>query len=130
MVRNARGERIEDAVAAGLLACQDRAMAAAQVEAAERDAAAALLQLGREKVSVRDMATLIGIGEPVCARLLKLRVKPHEGCEAAFPAPVPVPLSYWEGRVRCGGSGGSAGGRLCGGWRRAVGPAVVRSQWG
>ncbi len=43
-----------------------------KVEDAERDAAAGLALLSREKVSVRDMATLTGIGESVCSRLLKM----------------------------------------------------------
>ena len=101
-----------------------------KLQEAERAAAAALAELGREKVPVRDMAALTGIGAVQCHRLLKLRVDPHEDAKRPFRGSYPVPLSYWEGRVRCGGSGGSAGGRLCGGWRRAVGPAVVRSQWG
>lgn len=66
--RNAQDERIDEAVAAAVLACEDRAAAQAQVEQAERDAAAALRRLGREKVLLRDMATLTGIAEPVCAR--------------------------------------------------------------
>jgi len=72
--RNAQDERIEDAVAAALLAAEDRAAGLAQVEQAERDAAAALLRLSREKVPMRDMASLTGMAEPVCARLLKLLV--------------------------------------------------------
>ncbi len=72
--RNAQDERIEDAVAAALLAAEDRAAGLAQVEQAERDAAAALLRLSREKVPMRDMASLTGMAEPVCARLLKLPV--------------------------------------------------------
>lgn len=72
--RNAQDERIEDAVAAALLAAEDRAAGLAQVEQAERDAAAALLRLSREKVPMRDMASLTGMAEPVCTRLLKLPV--------------------------------------------------------
>ncbi len=72
--RNAQDERIEDAVAAALLAGEDRSAGLAQIEQAERDAAAALLRLSREKVPVRDMAALTGMAEPVCARLLKLPV--------------------------------------------------------
>lgn len=70
--RNAQDERIEAAVAAALLAWEDRTAAAGKVEEAERDTAAGLALLSREKVSVRDMATLTGIGESVCSRLLKL----------------------------------------------------------
>jgi len=43
-----------------------------KVEEAERDTAAGLALLRREKVSVRDMAALTGIGESVCSRLLKM----------------------------------------------------------
>ena len=70
--RNAQDQRIESAVAAALLAWEARAVAAAQVEDAERDVAAGLVSLSREKVSVRDMAAMTGIGEAVCGRLLKL----------------------------------------------------------
>ncbi len=70
--RNAQDERIEAAVAAALLAWQDRTTAAGKVEDAERDTAAGLALLRREKVSVRDMATLTGIGQSVCIRLLKM----------------------------------------------------------
>jgi len=55
-----------------LLAWEDRTTAAGKVEDAERDTAAGLALLSREKVSVRDMATLTGIGESVCSRLLKM----------------------------------------------------------
>src|SRR5664280_2914737 len=72
-------ERIEDAAASVLLAWDDRAAAQASVEKAERVAAAALVLLGREKVPVRDMAALTGIGESVCARLLRLPVESHDG---------------------------------------------------
>ncbi len=70
--RNAQDERIEAAVAAALLAWQDRTAAAGKVEEAERDTAAGFALLRREKVSARDMATLTGIGESVCSRLLKM----------------------------------------------------------
>lgn len=69
--RNAQDQRIEDAVAAALLAAEDRAAGLAQVEQAERDAGAALLKLSREKVPMRAIAALTGMAEPVCARLLK-----------------------------------------------------------
>ncbi len=70
--RNAQDERIEAAVAAALLGWEDRTAAAGKVEEAERDTAAGLALLRREKVSVRDKATLTGIGEAVCSRLLKI----------------------------------------------------------
>jgi len=56
--RNAQDERIEAAVAAALLAWQERSAARAQVEKAERAAGAGLRVLGREKFLVRDMAAL------------------------------------------------------------------------
>jgi len=70
--RNAQDERIEAAAAAALLAWEDRTTAAGKVEEAERDTAAGLALLRREKVSVRDMATLTGIGQSVFIRLLKM----------------------------------------------------------
>ena len=77
--RTAQDERIEDAAAAALLAWQDRTTAQGQVEQAERAAAAALALLGREKVLVREMAALSGIGESACARLLRLPLEPADG---------------------------------------------------
>jgi len=70
--RTAQDERIEDAAAAALLAWQDRTAGQAQVDQAERTAAAALVRLGQEKVLVREMAALTGIGESACARLLRV----------------------------------------------------------
>ncbi len=86
--RNAQDERIEAAVAAALLAWEDRTAAAGKVEEAERDTAAGLALLRREKVSVRDMATLTGIGESVCSRLLKMPAadEPANGTGGADPA--------------------------------------------
>jgi len=55
-----------------LLGWEDCTAAAGRVEEAERDTAAGLALLSREKVSVRVMAALIGIGESVCSRLLKM----------------------------------------------------------
>jgi len=77
--RTAEDERIEDAAAVALLAWQDRTAAQAQVEKAERAVAAALVLLGREKVLVREMAALTGIGESACARLLRLPVASADG---------------------------------------------------
>jgi len=70
--RNAQDERIDAAVAAALLAWEDRTAAAGKVEDAERETATGLALLSREKVSVRDMAALTGIGESVCSRLLRM----------------------------------------------------------
>ena len=79
--RNAQDKRIEDGVAAVLLVWQKRSSAQAQVEKAERAAGAGLRVLGREKVPVRDMATLTGIGQSVCSQLLKMPApdKPANG---------------------------------------------------
>jgi hypothetical protein len=90
--RNAQDERIEAAVAAALLAWQDRTAAAGKVEEAERDTAAGLALLRREKVSVRDMATLTGIGESICSRLLKLPAadQPAKACMAPAARTPPV----------------------------------------
>jgi len=88
--RTAQDERIEDAAAAALLAWQDRTAAQAQVEKAERAVAAALVLLGREKVLVREMAALTGIGESACARLLRSPVAPAKrGFDRASEAPSP-----------------------------------------
>jgi hypothetical protein len=85
--RNAQDERIEAAVAAALLAWEDHTTAAGKVEDAERDTAAGLALLRREKVSVRDMATLTGIGESVCSRLLKMPAadEPANGSMTSTP---------------------------------------------
>ncbi len=85
--RNAQDERIE-AVAAALLAWEDRTAAAGKVEDAERDTAAGLALLSREKVPVRDMATLTGIGQSVCIRLLKMPAanEPANGTSGADAA--------------------------------------------
>ena len=119
--RNAQDERIEEAVAAALLAWEDRAAAQAQVEQAERDAAAALRRLGREKVLVRDMATLTGIAEPVCARLLKLRVDPQ-----AMPNLGGASLGTRARRIAEGTASMPLGERRWRSWQRRVArPGVV-----
>jgi type II secretory pathway predicted ATPase ExeA len=87
--RTAQDERIEDAAAAALLGWQDRTAAQAQVEKAERAVADALVSLGREKVLVREMAALTGIGESACARLLRSPVAPANASDRASEAPSP-----------------------------------------
>ena len=86
--RNAQDERIEAAAAAALLAWQDRTAAAGKVEEAERDTAAGLALLRREKVPVRDMAALTGIGQSICSRLLKMPAadEPANGTSGADAA--------------------------------------------
>ncbi len=78
--RTAQDERIEDATAVALLAWQDRTAAQAQVQKAEQAVTAALVLLSREKVLVREMAVLTGVGESACARLLRSPVAPADGC--------------------------------------------------
>lgn len=60
--RQAQDERIEDAMAAALLAVEDRAAAIAQVEQQERTLAAAVQRLSLESVPVRDIMTMTGLG--------------------------------------------------------------------
>ncbi len=69
--RNAQDQRIEDAVAAVLLAWEARTAAAVKVEQSEGDVATGLASLTMEKVLVRDMAAMTGIEEAVCTRLLR-----------------------------------------------------------
>jgi len=108
--RNAQDERIEAAVAAALLAWEDRTAAAGKVEEAERDTAAGLALLSREKVPVRDMAALTGIGQSVCSRLLKMPAadEPANGTGGAVPL-YQVKIVTVPGRSVCGGAGPSRG---------------------
>ncbi len=88
--RTAQDERIEDAAAVALLAWQDRTAAQAQVEKAEQAVAAALVLLGREKVLLREMAALTGIGKSACARLLRFPVAAANGAsDSASKSPSP-----------------------------------------
>jgi len=88
--RTAQDKRIEDAAAVALLAWHDRMAAQAQVEKAERAVAAALVLLGREKILVREMAALTGIGESACARLLRSPVASANGVsDSASQSPSP-----------------------------------------
>ena len=98
--RTAQDQRIEDAAAVALLAWQDRTAAQAQVEKAERAVAAALVLLGREKVLVREMAALTGIGESACARLLRLPVASTDG---ASDNPCQAPSAGEGSRVDAAG---------------------------
>ena len=59
--RQAQDERIEDAVAAALLAIEDKAAALAEADQQERALAAALQRLGRERVGVGDIVTMTGL---------------------------------------------------------------------
>jgi len=71
--RQAQDERIEDAMAAALLAIEDRAAAIAQVEQQERSLAAAVQRLSLESVPVRDIMTMTGLGEKYVTRLLRMQ---------------------------------------------------------
>ena len=81
--RQAQDQRIEDAVAAALLAIEDKAAALAQAEQQERTLAAALQRLGRESVGVRAIVTMTGLTETHVTRLLriKLNAQPDGGAE-------------------------------------------------
>lgn len=73
--RDAQDQRIEDAAARALLAWEDVGAARQKLQETERAAADALAELGREKVPVKDMAALTGIGAVQCQRLLRLAVR-------------------------------------------------------
>lgn len=73
--RQAQDERIEDAVAAALLAIEDRAAALAQAEQEERTLASVLHRLGQESVNARDIATMTGVSETYVTRLLKMKLE-------------------------------------------------------
>ena len=72
--RQAQDERIEDAVAAALLAIEDKAAALAEADQQERALAAALQRLGRERVGVGDIVTMTGLTETKVNRLVRMRV--------------------------------------------------------
>ncbi len=86
--RLAQDERIEDAVAAALLAIEDKAAALAQAEQQERTLAVALHRLGRESVGVRDIVTMAELTETHVTRLLrtKLNAQPDGGAELGVEA--------------------------------------------
>jgi hypothetical protein len=72
--RQAQDERIENAMAAALLAMDDRVAAQMQVEREERTLTAALQRLSLESVSVRDIMTMTGLGEKYVTRLLRVNL--------------------------------------------------------
>ena len=80
--RQAQDERIEDAVAAALLAIEDKAAALAQADQQERTLAAALQRLGRESVGVRDIVTMTGLTETHVTRLLRTKLDAQPDAEA------------------------------------------------
>jgi hypothetical protein len=80
--RRAQDDRIEDAVAAALLAIEDRAAALAEADHQERALAAALQRLGRERVGVGDIVTMTGLTETHVIRLLRTKLDAQPGAEA------------------------------------------------
>jgi hypothetical protein len=99
--RQAQDDRIEDAMAAALLASEDRAAAQAQVEQEERVLAAALQRLSQESVAVRDIMTMTGLGEKYVTRLLRLQLVAATG-SPSNPQPDqcnPRPRSDWSARA-------------------------------
>ena len=82
--RQAQDERIEDAVAAALLAIEDKAAALAEADQQERALAAALQRLGRERVGVGDIVTMIGLTETHVTRLLRTKLDARPYAEAEF----------------------------------------------
>jgi hypothetical protein len=80
--RQAQDERIEDGMAAALLAIEDRTAAQAQVEREERTLAAALQRLSLESVAIRDIMTMTGLGEKYVTRLLRMNLDGDAVAEA------------------------------------------------
>ena len=72
--RQEQDARIEDAVAAALLAIEDRADALGRADQEERNLAAALQRLGPEGVTVRDIMTMTGLSEKTVTRLVRMRL--------------------------------------------------------
>ena len=73
--RQAQDERIEDAMAAVLLAIEDRTAALAEAEQEERTLASALQRLSQESVNARDIVTMTGLTENYVTRLLRMRLE-------------------------------------------------------
>ena len=80
--RLAQDDRIEGAVAAALLAIEDKAAALAQAEQEERTLAGALQRLGREPVSVRDIVAMTGLTVTHVTRLLRTKLDAEATAEA------------------------------------------------
>jgi hypothetical protein len=73
--REAQDARIEDAMAAALLAIVDRTAALAQAEQEERALATALQRLSQESVIARDIVTMTGLTENYVTRLLRMKLE-------------------------------------------------------
>jgi hypothetical protein len=80
--RQAQDERIEDAVAAALLAIEDKAAALAQADQQELALAAALQRLGRDNVGTRDIVAMTGLTETHVTRLLRTKLDAEPVAEA------------------------------------------------
>ncbi len=86
--RQAQDERIEDAMAAALLAIEDRTAAMAQAEQEERTLAAALQRLSQESVTARDVVTMTGLTENYVTRLLRMQLDAAVAVEAGVEVEV------------------------------------------
>jgi hypothetical protein len=75
--REAQDARIEDAMAAALLAIEDKAAALAHAEQEERTLASALQRLSQESVTARDIVTMTGQIENYVTRLLRMKLEPQ-----------------------------------------------------
>ena len=73
--RHAQDERIDDAMAAALLAIEDREAALTQAEQEEGSLASALQRLSQERVQTRDIATMTGLTENYVTRLLRMKLE-------------------------------------------------------
>jgi hypothetical protein len=80
--RQAQDDRIEDAVAAALLAIEDKAAALADADQQERALAAAVQRLGRERVGVGDIVKMTGLTETHVTRLLRTKLNARPDAQA------------------------------------------------
>ena len=86
--RQAQDDRIEDAIAAALLAIEDKVAALAEADRQERALATAVQLLGGERVGVGDIVTMTGLTETHVTRLLrtKLDAQPEAGADLGMGA--------------------------------------------
>jgi hypothetical protein len=101
--RQAQDERIEEAVAAALLAIEDRAAAQAQLEQEERALAAALQRLSLESVTVREIVAMTRLGEKYVTRLLRMNLDTDADADADFDAEAGVQVAVGVGADRAAG---------------------------
>ena len=100
--RQALDARIGEAMAAALLAMEDRTAALAQVEQAKRIPALELQRLNPEGVAVRDIMTITGLGEKYVTRLLRTKLDADDQTDTDVEAGVRVGSSCRWLRLRCG----------------------------